>query len=231
MAGKKQPEKVGNDIYGVKSNWKASRRLGETAETGFRHNDHYHKYFHGYTEVRTEKSGGGYKIKRIYTDNWYVKKLSDKTYYIMKAVYLCLCLFACVLFCWLMSRPYFDGNYVRAVAVVELISLLCLGLLTVSVTVYLFTKRRMTWWEYYSSSHRIKRYSLAATIGQIFTAVFIIVNMFQGVESVKRECMLAMGICVCAAATFTLFLLEEKALYEEEENRVNLPKGELHKIL
>lgn len=231
MAGKKQPEKIGNDIYGVKSNWKTSGKLGETAETGFRHNDHYHKYFHGYTEVRTEKSNGGYKIERVYTDNWYVKKLSDKAYYSMKVVYLCLCLFACILFCWLMSRPWFDGNYVRSVAAVELLSLLCLGLLTVSVAAYLFTKRKMTWWECYSSSRRIKRYSLAATASQVLTAVFVIVNMFQGVESVKMECMLALGVCVCAAATFMLFLLEEKALYGEEENKVTLPKGELHKIL
>ena len=49
---------VGTDIYGVKNGWKLEQRLGDTAETGFRHDDYYHKYFHGYTELRIEKLNG-----------------------------------------------------------------------------------------------------------------------------------------------------------------------------
>ena len=71
-------QKVGNDIYGVKSDWKLQQRLGETAETGFRHNDHYHKYFHGYTELRIEKPNGKYRIERYYTDDWHVQDCSDR---------------------------------------------------------------------------------------------------------------------------------------------------------
>ena len=62
---------VGTDIYGVKNGWKLEQRLGDTAETGFRHDDYYHKYFHGYTELRIEKPNGKYKIERYYTDSWY----------------------------------------------------------------------------------------------------------------------------------------------------------------
>ena len=61
MFGKK---KTGSDIYGVKG--KRPFR-DESPETGFRHSDHYHRYFRGYTEVRTEKPNGGYRLKRFYT--------------------------------------------------------------------------------------------------------------------------------------------------------------------
>lgn len=227
----KDKEKVGNDIYGVKKNWKLMERAGETSETGFRHNDHYHKYFHGYTEIRIPKANGGCRIERYYTDDWYVQETSDARWAGTKILYLSLTVFILVGYFYLMTRPGLQGNTSRIVAIPGFLAVPFLVLLLASAIGYAVTKRRMTWWEHEASSKRVTRYALIAGILLLLTGVFILLNIWTGVEHTAAEVALALGVMVTAAASFAMFYLEKKMCYKTEKNEVKLPPGEAHLIM
>lgn len=224
-------EKVGNDIYGVKSDWKLKQRLGESAETGFRHNDHYHKYFHGYTEIRIEKENGKYRIERYYTDDWYVQDVSDQKWILWKFLQLILSVFSTIGYFWLMTRPNLEGNTSRIVAIPGLTSVPLLILLLASAIGYVFTKRKMTWWEHHASTERIMRYTLITGTMLLLTGLLILLNIFGGVENAAAECGLAFGVMGTALAPFAMYFLEKKVDYKTEKNDVILPPGEAHLIM
>ncbi|MBO6130095.1 MAG: hypothetical protein J6P79_14565 [Pseudobutyrivibrio sp.] len=224
-------QKVGNDIYGVKSNWKLESSLGDTAETGFRHNVHYHQYFHGYTEVRVEKPNGKYSIQRIYTEDWYVQKLTKSQWLQVKVLMLILVLFAAFSYCFAMTRSGFEGNLSRIVAIPGFISVILLFLLVASTIGFVSLKRKMTWWEQYSSTNRVDKFSLFASVMLLMTAILIGLNCFFGVESVLKELLLASGVLLSALCTFLMYLINKKIDYFTEKNCAILPEGEKHLIL
>lgn len=221
---------VGNDIYGVKSGWKWEQRLGDTAETGFRHDDYYHKYFHGYTELRIEKPNGKYKIERYYTDDWYLQDCSDQKWMYQKIAQLALALISAFGYFWLMSRPNLEGNTSRFVAVPGFVSVVLLILLVASTIGYVATKRRMTWWEHYASTTRLERYTLLTGGIILFTGVADLLHLVTGVEHLAAELGLAAGILLVGCIPFLMYALEKKMPYTTEKNEVELPPGETHLI-
>lgn len=224
-------KKVGNDIYGVNSDWKLRWRMGESAETGFRHNDHYHKYFHGYTEVRIEKENGKYRIERYYTDDWYVQDVSDRKWIVWKFLLLALSVFSTACYFWLMSRPDLEGNTSRIVAIPGLISVPLLILLLASAIGYVFTKRKMTWWEHHASTERIMRYTLITGTMLLLTGLLLLFQILGGVERPAAEAKLALGVIGTALAPFLMYYLERSINYRTEKNEVELPVGENHLIM
>lgn len=224
-------QKAGNDIYGVKGGRKPGERPGESAETGFRHSDHYHKYFHGYTEVRVEKANGKYRIRRYYTDDWYVQDVPDHQWILWKLLQPALAVFSAAGYFWLMSRPDLEGNTSYLVSIPGLICVLLLILLLASVPGYVFAKRKMTWWEYHASSERIMRYALITGTMMMLTGLAILFVILQGAEHVWAEAKLALGVMATALAPFAMYYLEKSIHYKTEKNDVELPAGEAHLIM
>lgn len=231
MAKIRQPKKVGNDIYGVKSDLALKQKLGETGDTEFRHSDHFHKYFHGYTEVRTEKSNGKYQIQRLYTSDWYIQDLSKKKYVLLRILYTALLLLSASMYLWMMTRNDYDGTRSALVAVPGYIVMVGLILLSASLIAYICTKRKMTWWDQYATSGRVRRYSFITAILMWMTSLCIFANICIGVESVGKEMILGIAILVCGLLIFLIYLIERQIPYKEEKNDTVLPKGELHLIL
>lgn len=221
---------VGTDIYGVKNGWKLEQRLGDTAETGFRHDDYYHKYFHGYTELRIEKPNGKYKIERYYTDNWYRQDCSDKKWILQKILQLGLTLISAFGYFWLMSRPDLEGNTTHLVAIPGFVSVVLLILLVASSIAYAATKRKMTWWEHYASTTRMERYTLLTGGMIVLTGVVDVLQLFSGVRHLGAEIGLAAGILLVGCIPFLMYYLEKKMHYITEKNDVELPPGEKHLI-
>ena len=224
-------QKVGNDIYGVKSNWGLESRLGETAETGFRHNDRYHRYFHGYTEVKTTKPNGGYSISRIYTSEWYVEDCSDTIWFLRKLVNILLCAIASILYLFFMTREGFAGSSSYIVSIPGFFSILLFILLDTSTVAYLFTKRQMTWWEWHSSSKRLTNYPLITGIMLFVTSVTVVINCFIEKAVIKNELLLAVGIMLCGLLVLLIYMFQIKTQYTTKENITELPEGEAHLIL
>ena len=224
-------EKIGNDIYGVKSNWKLESSLGDTAETGFRHNYRYHKYFYGYTEVRVEQPNGRYSIKRIYTDDWYRQDINDKTWIMTKFLMLILCAFAAIFYGFVMTREGFSGNTNSIVAIPGFCSVILLILLIAASIQFVFTNRKMTWWEQHSSRERMDKISIVTAAMLGLTSILIIANCFFGVDNIGKEVVLGICVLLCSIACFVMYLINKKIKYITVKNEVQLPEGERHLIL
>lgn len=231
MFGKKrEPEKVGHDIYGVQSGWKTDQRLGKSADSGFHHSAYFHKYFRGYTEVRTAKPGGGYRIERFYTQPWVIQDVPDRLYVLYRAVYVLIILSVGMLFYRAAATDGRAGNrsFLGALGVVA--SVVCLILLAAAVINYCFIRRRMTLWDYQSSSGNLKKAALAAAAAMTACAVLVAVNCLFGVESVLLELQLAGSMLIPAALSLVIYFLEKNVSYRREPNDTVLPAGEKHEI-
>ena len=231
MFGKKrEPEKVGHDIYGVQSDWKTDQKLGKSAGTGFHHSSYFHKYFRGYTEVRTDKPGGGYRIERFYTQPWVIQDVSGQTYVLYRVIYALLFLVTVALFYRAAAMDGRAGNHSVLGAVGVVVSVVCLILLAAAVVNYCFIRRRMTLWDHQSSSGNLKKAALATAAAMTVSAVLIVVNCLFGVESIFSELQLAGSLLVPAVLSLTIYFLEKNVPYREEPNHTVLPEGEKHEI-
>lgn len=159
MAKAKEPQKVGNDIYGLNANWKLDMKVGKSTESEIHHSRYYHKYFHGYTEVRTEKANGRYKIERFYTDPWIRHDVTPTGNVLYRFTYLGLVVAICLVFWTAMSSIDYSAKLAMLVAVPTFLSVLSLILLLAATLNYVFMRQKMTWYDYRSSSGNLKKSS------------------------------------------------------------------------
>ncbi len=230
MAKKKEPQRVGNDIYGVNSNWKLDWKTGKNTGSDIQRSNYFHKYFHGYTELRIPKPGGGYRIKRYYTEPWLVHDVKPAADVAFRALYFILTAAICLGFWMLMSSGSFDGNASLLVVIPEVPAVLSLILLLAASLNYMFMRRRMTWYDHRSSSGNLKKAAVIAAACLGATGLMVIANIFTGVSSALNELKLAGGVLICAAGALFLYLLEKNMPYREEKNDTVLPEGETHAI-
>ncbi len=227
---KKGPEKVGNDIYGVNSNWKLDQKMGKSTDDDIHRSRYFHRYFRGYTEIRIEKPNGGIKIERFYTEPWLYQDVNPAMYVWYRLLYVLLVVAAIIGYVSLMCMDGFDGTRSLLVAAPELISVVALVLLAAAAINYVFMRKRMTLYDHQSSSDNLKKASLIASVCLAATALMIVVNIFLGVTSPPQELKLAGGVLLCAAAVLAVYLIERGMPYREEENHTVLPAGEAHEI-
>lgn len=216
------------DIYGVKSEAYKNLRLPDTPiKKTF--NRHYHNYFRGFTEVRTEDRKGRIKIERFYTKPWIVSGLSKKKYWMLRILYMILAFISISLYLLAMSRDV-PGNYHWVVALPGMPAAIILFLMAVVVVQYVAVPRKMTLWEHESSTKNIKRASLASACIVALTGLamigFVAVNGEELFKSIL--CILMNFVSSCCSAA--IFILEKKVPYHEIANDTVLPEGEKHEI-
>lgn len=218
-----------NDIYGVKR-MKANplEQDEQVAETGFRHSDHYHRYFRGYTEIRREKPNGGYRVERYYTRPWIVSAASGQVYWLTRLMYASLVVLSWTLYLWTMLADL-GSNRSLLVAVPGLPAVILLFLLSAATVSYICVPRKMTLWEHTSTAGRLKRLSLLTGGCIALTAVckllFVLTSGCS--EGEPRSIFLTLAAAGCAAA---LYFLEREVVYTTVPNDTVLPEGEAHEI-
>lgn len=220
------------DIYGVrsmKSSPFATKDAPDVPETGFRHSNHYHKYFRGYTEIRKLNAKGRVVAERYYTRPWIVSGLSKRNYWLVRLLYAVLVAASAVLYIAALCQDV-PGNFSWIVALPGFASAIPLFLLVVVTVIYIFVEKKMTLWVHASSTKRLKILSLITGICQALTALASAVfALFTGVE-VPRSLMCAALILVAACCSGALFFLERSMPYTEIPNETRLPNGEAHEI-
>ncbi len=225
MFGKK---KNGSDIYGVKG--KRPFR-DESPETGFRHSDHYHRYFRGYTEVRTEKPNGGYRLKRFYTAPWQVQDCSDRAYWCGRALCVLLVALAAVLYVMALTNTAAGGNACWYVAVPGLPSAVLLVYCAGATLLWFFAPRRMTYYDRDAGATRLRIAALIAAIALALTAVMKLVYLIGNAGTpVLPELLTAAELLAAAAAIYAEGRYIRSLRYREEPNETVLPEGEQYEI-
>lgn len=219
-----------DDIYGVKQiKSNPLEKDNEAAETGFRHSDAYHRYFRGYTEIRTPKENGRFAIVRYYTQPWIVNTASDKDYVWKRILIFLLLAFSWITYLWGMCMPV-GSNRWHIAAVPGLTAVILLVIFSAVTGIYLFIPRKMTLWQHESTSERLKRMACATggCMGLAAAAklAYMLVRQCDGV-------MEPVSLAVTAAAAVSLiciYFLERKNVYTTVPNETVLPEGEAHEI-
>ncbi len=206
-------------------------RLGElhAPKDSKRRLTYYQKYFRGYTEVRKLDSKGRVKVERHYTQPWIVSGLSKGRYWLLRLLYLVLMLGAVVCFVLALIQRI-PGNYFWAVVVPAYVSALLLFMLVISIFSYLFVERKMTLWTHHTSTTKLKRYALAACVGQLVTAVAMALVACITRISVS-ESLLCAGLALLAAVcSGAIWWIEGRVPYQELPNETKLPNGQRQEI-
>lgn len=199
-------------------------------DTGFRHNTYYHKYFHGYTEIRRISKSGRMTIERRYTAPWHVHQLTTKQWILVKAAYVLGALLSSALFLWaLMQRV--PTNSTGIVAAPGLLSGLLMLLLWAGVCAYVTAPRRMTWWQHRSGKTKIQRFTLLTAIGIGLTALakMVCICVFLGF-SWEGEVFPLLALLLSAVPLVLIYLAEQKMPYEEQENENAVAEEERYQI-
>lgn len=237
--GKKLNEQPGgvDNIYGNKGKSAAERAEAEyfgDSEGKLRHSKYYHDYFRGYTEVRTENPGNRYKpykIQRIYTAPWIVVDLDPGVYFSYCFCYALLALLCAVFFITALTDRAVAGNYSPIVAVPGFLSVVAVLLFAIHTVTYLLRPKKMTLYEYSSSTGWLKATSLAAGILCGFTALISLgYLLFTGTGGVGRSLLTVGKLFGASISALGVWFLERKMSYMEKENNTKLPKGEAHRI-
>ena len=237
--GKKLNEQPGgvDNIYGNKGKSAAGRAEADyfgDDDGKLRHSKYYHDYFRGYTEVRTEDPDNQfkpYKIQRIYTAPWIVADMHPGVYFSYCCCYVLLVLLCAVLFVTALTDRAVAGNYSPVVAVPGFLSVVAVLLFAVYTAAYLLRPKKMTQYEYSSSTGRLKIFSMAAGILCGLTALVSLgYLLFAGTDNVSHSLLTVAKLAGASASAMGVWALERGMSYTEKENNTKLPKGEAHRI-
>ncbi len=227
---KKEPERVGNDIYGVKSNLRLEQEVKKQSKDDITRSKYYHRYYHGYTEIRNEKLNGHISIQRIYTSPWIEQDVTQMAYVYNRIIFAFLTIGTDVLFALMMTSDYFSGTHSILVAIPTFFAFLGLLLLTAALLNYIFMHKKMTWYDHHSASDGLRRASIYTSISLAVTAMCVLINMFFGVTSIGHEILLMAGLLFCAGACLLIWYIEKNIPYKEIPNTTKLPPGEKFEI-
>lgn len=219
-----------SDIYGVKK--LKSNPLeadNDTAETGFRHSDSYHRFFRGYTEIRREKANGKIGVERYYTQPWIVNTASAQAYWMIRLMYGMLLYFSVSIYIWAMCQDILS-NRMWFVAIPGVLAIVFLVLLTVTIFNYVTVHKKMTLWEHESSTNQLKLFSRISSGCLVLVAVVKLVCLLIYRENIGGELKSIVAVLISAVFAVALYFMEREVVYTKVPNHTILPEGEAHEI-
>lgn len=217
------------DIYGVRGRKRFADRAPDAPESGFRHSDAYHKHFRGYTEIRRVDENGRIAAERYYTRPWIVSGLTSRNYWLSRLLYACLALGAGALYIWALCQDI-PATRSMIVAVPGLPAVILLFLQAVVTVSYIAAPRRMTLWDYASTSGRLRKVSAITACVQALAAFALAgCGLFDG-NQVKKSLLCAGAVLISAVLSGGISMMERKMPYSEVRNDTKLPKGEAYEI-
>ncbi len=207
--------------------------FGDSGDT-MHHSRYYHRYYEGYTEVRTERPGGkyiNYKIERVYTAPYTVVDMERREYVGWRVVYGALAVLAILLYISAFLDRRVAMNMTRLSPLTIMLTLIPLFVLAMSLIGYLTRPKLMKYYDYRTSTGRVKLWSAVSSAGCMLTVlIFAVYLIFAGSVNAGAEVLYAIRLIAAAACCLVLFLMERNVKYIEVPNKVKLPPGEYHRI-
>ena len=199
-------------------------------ETGFRHSNYYHKYFQGYTEIRTVKPNGTIGIERRYTAPWLQHQLDTRQWVLTKAAYVLGVLISTILFLLALVQRV-PTNTAAIVAAPGMLTVIPVLLMWMYVCAYVTAPRKMTRWQYQSGKKKIELYTRMTTAGILLTAVMKVVYLCGWVSSSWGAEIPGLLVLVASAIPLVLIYLKERKMqYQEIENKTLVTEEERYQI-
>jgi len=218
-----------DDIYGVKSENSFFKKMPEGATSDWVRNKRYHNHFRGYTEVRTIDEHGHAVIERYYTSPWTVSELSERNYWMIRILFAILTIGAIALYIYSMSRNI-PGNSHWAVAIPGLPTVIFLIILVVRVGIFFAAPRKMTLWDFESTSKKLRRMALYTSLIVLITGLALIVFAIVTREQVSQTLLCGIMDIIAAACVAAIYFIEKRLPYKEIANHTVVPEGETYQI-
>ena len=183
------------------------------------HSIFYHRFFEGYKETYETGADGKPHLKRTYAGMWYVQKLDQKKYVLVRAGYVLL--FALlVLFLVLAARLQgISGTALYVVIPEILIVLMLFRIFYILIASYLFAPKKMTIHDYESSSGALKGAALilagVEALAFLATLLFGLLHLGQTAFPLTAALVFLAGALISCA----IFFIENKVPYEEVFNK------------
>ena len=112
-----------------------------------------------------------------------------------------------------------------------MVTLVPLFLLTVCLIAYYLRPKQMKYYDYRTSTGRLKGTAIASAAGCFLTVVIFGVYLFViGSINLGAEVFYIVKLIMASAACLGVFLLERRMPYKQIPNDVKLPDGEYHRI-
>lgn len=178
----------------------------------------YHQYFEGYSDIPMVTSSGATKIEKVYTAPYWVHDLTDEQWKHRKLSFGALSLMAVVLYLLASFMPL-GNNHSLMVILPSGLTLAAMVFFLTSTFTYLTCPRKMTIYQHNHSSAVMRRWPLLTAVGMAVTALMSMVYLFV---SGDRQWLSVLGCACCylaaAAAAYTIYRIECRTEYYEEEN-------------
>lgn len=209
-------------FYGGKKESGIKKPDGKTLDF---HSRKYHSYFEGYTEVQKVLPNGKTKIEHVYTDTYRIQDLSDRQRIGLRAAYILLFAAAVALFV-AGALESVGSNTTVYVTAAEVVSLVGLFWILCTLVNYLTAPRKLTIYEYRTTSVSIRRSAVTAAAG-LFAAFFLtVVYLLLHLDAAAMaEFRCALCLLFSAGASLGICALERKIPYREEESKEAEPAG------
>ena len=201
-------------------NRKLRRRAEEDRDSGkgvLFHSIFYHNYFEGYKEIYETDANGKRRLKRTYAGMWYVQKLPQPQYILLRITYVIL--FAIIIALVVMGA--LAQNASGAALYIVIPEIIVVGmffrLLYILAASYLFAPKKMTINDFETSSGALKNATFVLTIAALAASVL---SLLYGALHSDVSGVIKTAVCFLAAA-FTSFVMnrvEHTVPYEEVFN-------------
>lgn len=218
-----------DDIYGVKSERPFFKKMPEGTTSDWVRNKRYHDHFRGYTEIRTTDERGHVVIERYYTSPWTVSDLSERRYWMVRVLFALLTLGSIALYIFALAQDI-PANRHWAVAIPGLPAVVFIIILIVRVGIFFAAPRKMTLWDFESTSKKLRRIALITAILEALAGITTIVLAFITQDKFSQTLLCGIMVLVAAACTAAIFFIEKRLPYKEVANHTEVPEGETYQI-
>jgi hypothetical protein len=199
--------------------------MEEINRESFKHSSFYHSFFRGWTEKKVPGPGGkGDRILRVYSEDYICPQNSRGREILGRAAYAVLTAAGCI-FLGLASCSHLALNFAVCVEIPVFCSILSALLTAVTVLLYLFRSRKMTLYEFESTSEKLGKRTLIAAFctGAAAAASILYSAVYPG--SFSGGAGMAILEYLLSAGMFgTICFLEKKKPYVTSENANEIPQ-------
>lgn len=132
---------------------------------------YFHDYYEGYTEILEPSSNKkGFKIKRVYSANYYQQNMSKNKSITIRILYSILLLFSAVLLCYAAWLPV-GCNFVWYSTLPQAASFAFVALSIWAMCCYITCGKNLKIRDYKQGSRALKRWSILSAVSLILTSL------------------------------------------------------------
>jgi hypothetical protein len=192
--------------------------FGLKKETAFKngilsiyHSAAYHKYFEGFAERKVVDPDNKVKIVRVYTEEYYIRDLSETKEFFLKLAYGGI--LSLIIFLFIFSASLkIEANTNKFINITQALSVAVLAAMTMSIIFYIISHGKLTIYNYRTSSLSFKRNAVIASCNFFLSTLCIVIYIFNNSDKALLPMILEASCMFSCALMFVLINIIENGI-------------------